>query len=334
MTTGAAGEPAPTAAAGQAGRARHLGRWLTRWWSHDPHGRTYQRRQADALAAAAGLGVVVVCGALVAHRLGAGTEVAVFRRINHWPAWLYPPMWTIQLSGVIRALPLAAAAALLRRLRLAAALAAATVLKVSLEDVAKTFVQRHRPAETLPDVILRGKAAAHGLRFRSGHAMVIFAITVLVTPYSKAGGRPLPWALAAAVCLFPCLPRRALPTGRRRGGRPGHLHRGRAKPRIRRAGQQSQHRPREQITVSSPARFAETASMVPGLWHLAAATFLKAAIPLRPEARSRLLYRAEDGWPRALLLTRLTGTAIRSGRPCQHRRIRPGRPSTVLPCAG
>jgi membrane-associated phospholipid phosphatase len=53
-------------------------------------------------------------------------------------------------------------------------------------------VQRHRPAETLPDVILRGKAAAHGLSFRSGHAMVIFAITVLVSPYSKAGGRPCP----------------------------------------------------------------------------------------------------------------------------------------------
>jgi len=73
--------------------------------------------------------------------------------------------------------------------------------------------------------------------------------------------------------------------------------------------------------------------LVPGLWHLAEATFLKTAIPLRPEARSRLLYRAGEAWPRALPLTRLTGTAIRSGPPCQHRGIRPGRPRTVLPCA-
>ena len=46
------------------------------------------------------------------------------------------------MSGVIGAPPLlAAAAALLRRFRLAAALVAATLLKVSLEAVAKMFVQ-------------------------------------------------------------------------------------------------------------------------------------------------------------------------------------------------
>ena len=202
MTTDAAGEPAPSAGAGKAGWARKLGRWLTRWWFHAPDGRTYQRRWADALVAAAGLGVVVVCGVLVANRLVVGTDVAVFRRINHWPGGLYPPMWTVQLSGVIGALPLvAAAAALLRRLRLAAALAVATLLKVSLESVAKTFVQRGRPAETVPDVILRGKAAAHGLSFPSGHAMVIFAIAALVAPYLKGWWKVLPWALAAAVCL-------------------------------------------------------------------------------------------------------------------------------------
>ena len=154
------------------------------------------------LVAAAGLGVVVVCGVLVANRLVAGTDVAVFRRINDWPGWLYPPMWTVQLSGVIGALPLvAAAAALLRRLRLAAALAAATLLKVSLESVAKMFVQRDRPAEAFPHVILRGNSAARGLSFPSGHAMVIFAIAVLVTPYFKGWWKALPWALAAAVCL-------------------------------------------------------------------------------------------------------------------------------------
>jgi undecaprenyl-diphosphatase len=202
MTTDAAGEPASPAAAGQAGRARNLGRRLARWWSQAPDGRTYQRRRADALVAAAGLGIVVVCGVLVANRTLAGTDVAVFRRINHWPAWLYPPMWTVQLSGVIGALPLvAAAAALLRRLRLAAALVAATLLKVSLEAAAKTVVQRDRPAETLHDVILRGNAAAHGLSFPSGHAMVIFAVATLVAPYAKGWWKTLPWTLAAAVCL-------------------------------------------------------------------------------------------------------------------------------------
>jgi len=176
-------EAAPSAGVSTAGGARKLGRWLTRWWFRTPDGRVYQHRRADVLLAAAGLGVVIACGVLVANRLLASPDVALFHRINHWPGWLYPPMSVVQLSGVIGAPPLlAAAAALLRRFRLAAALVAATLLKVSLESVAKTFVQRGRPAETVPDVILRGNSAAHGLSFPSGHAMVIFAITALVAP--------------------------------------------------------------------------------------------------------------------------------------------------------
>ena len=195
-------ETALPAGAGKAGGARKPGRWLTRWWFRAPDGRVYQRRWADVQVAAAGLAVVIVCGVLVANQFVVGPDVALFHRINHWPGWLYPPMWVVQLSGVIGALPLlAAAAALLRRFRLAAALAAAMLLKVSLEAVAKTFVQRGRPAETVPDVILRGNSAAHGLSFPSGHAMVIFAITTLVTPYLKGWLKVLPWALAAAVCL-------------------------------------------------------------------------------------------------------------------------------------
>jgi hypothetical protein len=78
-------------------RARSAGRgswarWLARCWFRAPDGRMYQRRWADALVAAVGLGVVVVCGVLVANRLVLGTDVAVFRRINHWPGWLYPPV--------------------------------------------------------------------------------------------------------------------------------------------------------------------------------------------------------------------------------------------------
>ena len=195
-------ETAPPAGAGTARGPRKLGRWLTRWWSRAPDGRVYQHRWADVLVAAAGLSVVIVCGVLVANRTLVGLDVALFHRINHWPEWLYPPMWVVQLSGVIGALPLlAASAALLRRFRLAAALAAAAVLKASLEAVAKTFVQRGRPAETVSEVILRGNSAAHGLSFPSGHAMVIFAITALVAPYLKGWWKVLPWALAAAVCL-------------------------------------------------------------------------------------------------------------------------------------
>ena len=82
---------------------------MTRWWFRAPDGSVYQRRRADVLMAAAGLGLVTVCGVLVANRFLAGTDVALFHRINHWPGWLYRPMWVVQLSGVIGALPLLAA---------------------------------------------------------------------------------------------------------------------------------------------------------------------------------------------------------------------------------
>jgi membrane-associated phospholipid phosphatase len=40
-------------------------------------------------------------------------------------------------------------------------------------------------------VILRGQAAAHGLSFPSGHAMVILAITALVYPYLEGWRKAL-----------------------------------------------------------------------------------------------------------------------------------------------
>ena len=90
MTIHAAGKPVPSAGAGKAGGTRKPGRWLTRWWSRAPDGRVYQRRWADVLVPAAGLGLVIVCGVLVANKLVVGTDVALFHRINHWPGWLYP----------------------------------------------------------------------------------------------------------------------------------------------------------------------------------------------------------------------------------------------------
>lgn len=91
MTTDEARESALRAGTGNAGWTRNLCEWLTRWWFKGLDGRTYQRRWADVLMAVTGLAVVAVSGVLVANRLILGTDAAVFRGINHWPGWLYPP---------------------------------------------------------------------------------------------------------------------------------------------------------------------------------------------------------------------------------------------------
>jgi membrane-associated phospholipid phosphatase len=165
-------------------------------------GSSFRRRRADALLAAAGLTVAASCAVLVARKVLAGADADVFRWINHWPAWLYPPMWVVQLTGVIGAFGvLAVLAALLRRWRLALASAAAALLKPSAEALVKTFVHRYRPGQTVSGAIVRHGAAAHGLSFPSGHAMVTFCIAALVTPYLTGRWKILPWALASVVCL-------------------------------------------------------------------------------------------------------------------------------------
>jgi membrane-associated phospholipid phosphatase len=175
---------------------------VRRYWHQAPDGSGYHRPQAEAIVAATGLTVATVCAILVANKIFARPDAVVFRWVNHWPGWLYPPMWVIQLAGAIGAVPLlAAVTGLLRMLRLAVGLAAAAILKVYLESLVKAFVQRDRPAQTLPDVIVRHGAAAHGLGFPSGHAMVIFAIAALVAPYLTGRWKIPLWVLATAVCV-------------------------------------------------------------------------------------------------------------------------------------
>jgi membrane-associated phospholipid phosphatase len=106
-------------------------------------------------------------------------------------------MWVLQLAGVIIVGPIAAAAAaLLRRYRLAVALLLGTGLKIWLESVVKILVQRQRPGVLEPDVILRGNVAHQGLSFVSGHAILVFAMAALISPYLRGRWKAVPWTIA------------------------------------------------------------------------------------------------------------------------------------------
>lgn len=163
----------------------------------------WQRRSADALAAAAGL--VVLAAGVMAVRDGAvpAWERSAFEAVNGLPAWLYPLLWPFQQLGVVIWGPvLALGAAIARRYRLAWALVAATIAKLVLERVVKAAVTRERPGTSIgPDAELRGDVDVAGESFVSGHAVMVAAIACLVVPYVPRRWRPLAWVLVAVVMV-------------------------------------------------------------------------------------------------------------------------------------
>ena len=163
----------------------------------------WRRRRGDAIAAAAGLGVLLAGILVVRDGTVPGWEERLFDAINDLPGWLYPPLWPVQQLGVLIVGPVVAiVAAVIRRFRLALAALIATAAKLVLEQTVKTMVDRQRPATSLGgDVELRGDVPTHGESFPSGHAMLVAALAAVVAPYLPPRWRALPWVLVAIVLL-------------------------------------------------------------------------------------------------------------------------------------
>lgn len=164
---------------------------------------TDARRSGRDLLVAIVAVVLLAASAIAVHpdRVS-GAEEALFRAINGLPALLYRPVWLVMQLGNLLALPTVAVIALaLRRWRLGATLLLSAPAKILLGRIVKDAVTRHRPASVIEDVVLRGDASPAGEAFVSGHAVVAFAIGVLVHPYIPRRHRWLAWVLAVSVCL-------------------------------------------------------------------------------------------------------------------------------------
>lgn len=142
------------------------------------------RRPADAWLALGGAVVSAGCAVIASSGTVGAVERAVFRAVNGLPDALRWPLWVFQLAGVLGVpLLVAAVAALTRHWRLAAGLVLLVPLKLFVEkEVLKALVHRERPGTTIPGAVLRDVPSA-GVSFPSGHAIVTFAIVVLVAPY-------------------------------------------------------------------------------------------------------------------------------------------------------
>jgi glycosyltransferase 2 family protein len=130
-------------------------------------------------------------------------ERSVFHAINDLPGALYRPLWPFQQLGALAVGPIVAlVAAVLRRFRLAAAVLTATVAKLVFERVVKGMASRQRPGTSIgSDVHLRGDVSAVGESFVSGHAVLVTAIAVLVTPYLTGRWKVVPWVIVALVMI-------------------------------------------------------------------------------------------------------------------------------------
>jgi undecaprenyl-diphosphatase len=162
--------------------------------------RTFERRRLDAIAAPAGLAVLVVCAWVVRDGTVGSLERSVFEAINGLPEFLEPPMRLAQFLGVLVVGPIVAVVALLlRRWRLGLAALLVTLGKLGAERTVWHYVGRQRPGVTEPDAILRGGTATSGVAFVSGHVILVTSLAWLVAPYLRGRWRFAPWAVVALV---------------------------------------------------------------------------------------------------------------------------------------
>ena len=161
---------------------------------------TFERRRLDAIAAVAGLAILLACAVIVRDGTVGSLERSVFEAINGLPDFLEPPMRLAQFLGVLVVGPVVALVALaLRRWRLALAAIVVTLGKLAAERTVWHFVSRQRPGETEPNAIVRGGTATSGVAFVSGHVILVTALAWVVTPYLRGRWRYAPWVIVGIV---------------------------------------------------------------------------------------------------------------------------------------
>jgi membrane-associated phospholipid phosphatase len=158
-------------------------------------------RAVDLVVPVVGLLVIAASGSLARDGLAAG-ERAIFEAINSWPDVVYIVIWPWMQYGVFLTIPiLVVVAVIIRRYRLAVAMALAGFGVYFLAKVAKEAVQRGRPDALLDAVEERESFAAGSLGYPSGHIAVAAALTMVVTPYLHGRWKLVPAVLVVVVAI-------------------------------------------------------------------------------------------------------------------------------------
>jgi putative heme transporter len=172
---------------------------VVRHRSHEPE--IVRRRGLDLITLGVGLAIFLLTAVMANGGLPAW-ERTLFTAVNGLPDALKPVIWPFMQYGVFLTIPvLCVVALLLRRVRLAVAMALAGVGVYFLARVVKEFVHRGRPEALIDNTVVRETFAAGSLGYPSGHTAVAGALTVVVTPYLRGRWKIVPAALLVIVFL-------------------------------------------------------------------------------------------------------------------------------------
>jgi membrane-associated phospholipid phosphatase len=128
-------------------------------------------------------------------------ERRLFVVMNGLPDAFSPVLFAAMQAGALVAVFICGLFALFAgRPRLAGLIVLAGGSAWVLAKFVKRVVERGRPVDYLPDVLIRG-AEQMGQGFPSGHAAVAAAMATVVTPYLSTRGRVVVWLIVALVAL-------------------------------------------------------------------------------------------------------------------------------------
>jgi membrane-associated phospholipid phosphatase len=128
-------------------------------------------------------------------------EESVFHFINGLPDWLYRPLWLLMQFGNFAIVAVVAIGLMvLKKWTPAVAVLFVGAGKYLTEWAVKAIIVRHRPAQVVDEVILRG-APAVGRGFLSGHVIVAVGIATVLHPWLGRRARIVFWSLAGVVCF-------------------------------------------------------------------------------------------------------------------------------------
>ena len=148
-----------------------------------------------------GLGVVLVVSFLVRDGEPLSWELPVFYAINGLPDWIYRPLWLfMQFGNYVMVAVVAVALLLLRKWIPALAVLVLGAGKYLSERAVKAMIIRHRPAQIVDEVVLRG-APAVGRGYLSGHVIVAVGLATVLSPWLGRRWMMVIWSLAGLVCF-------------------------------------------------------------------------------------------------------------------------------------